>query len=228
MKHVRRYSHLTTCSEQMRGICGTTHAPCHPPVHTSLEFHWIVHGERIPENLAAPVDAMTRIIFLLTSLSQWTSRHLFCPEFQKIDHTISHSECWHYSLCIVSILPAVYGHILLGLFGQFLFQYKNNRTYRISIPKRTDFVLFWKQNSWRDKHWRKSGYAIFPLKDRRKLPKEHDYRLFCLFQTNRYSIYSINSTIRSRIDGILFCSFQNQNRSQRTQLPPILCILILE
>ena len=106
MKHVRRYSHLTTCSEQMRGICGTTHMhPCHPWVCTSLEFHWIVHGERIPENLAAPVDAMTHIIFLLPSLSRWTSRHLFCPEFQKIDHTISHSECWHYSLCIVSILP---------------------------------------------------------------------------------------------------------------------------
>ena len=32
--------------------------------------------------------------------------------------------------------------ILLGLFRRFLFRYKNNRTYRISIPKRTDFVLF--------------------------------------------------------------------------------------
>ena len=34
------------------------------------------------------------------------------------------------------------GCILLGLFRQFLFRYRNNRTYRISIPKRTDFVLF--------------------------------------------------------------------------------------
>ena len=54
---------------------------------------------------------------------------------------------------------------------------------------------------------RKSGYAIFPPKDRRKLPNQHDYRLFCLFRTNRYSV---NSAIWSRIDEILFnvlCSY---------------------
>ena len=62
---------------------------------------------------------------------------------------------------------------------------------------------------------RKSGYAIFPPKDGRKLPKEHDYRLFCLFRTNRYSV---NSAIGSRIDGILFRSFQNQNRSQKNTI----------
>ena len=62
---------------------------------------------------------------------------------------------------------------------------------------------------------RKSGYAIFPPKDGKKLLKEHDYRLFCLFQRNCYSIYSVNSAIGSRTDGILFCSFQNQNRSQK-------------
>ena len=62
---------------------------------------------------------------------------------------------------------------------------------------------------------RKSGYAIFPPRDRRKLPKEHDYRLFCLFLTNRYSI---NSAIGSRIDGILFRSFRNQNRSQKNTI----------
>ena len=39
--------------------------------------------------------------------------------------------------------------ILLGLFRRFLFRYKNNRTYRIS--KEQTFMLFWKQNSWRDK-----------------------------------------------------------------------------
>ena len=38
---------------------------------------------------------------------------------------------------------------------------------------------------------RKSRYAIFPPKDRRKLPNEHDYRLFCLFRTNCYSVYTI-------------------------------------
>ena len=62
---------------------------------------------------------------------------------------------------------------------------------------------------------RKSGYAIFPPKDRRKLPKEHDYRLYCLFQTNRYSV---NSAVGSRIDAILFRSFQNQNRSQKNTI----------
>ena len=55
---------------------------------------------------------------------------------------------------------------------------------------------------------RKSGYALFLLKDRRQLPNEHDYWLFCLFRTNCYSVYiSVNSAIRSRIDGILFRSF---------------------
>ena len=65
---------------------------------------------------------------------------------------------------------------------------------------------------------RKSGYTIFPPKDRRKLPKEHDYRLFCLFRTNCYSVYSVNSAIESRIDGILFRSFRNQNRSQKNTI----------
>ena len=44
------------------------------------------------------------------------------------------------------------GCILLGLFRRFLFRYKNNRKDRIAIPKRTDFLLFWKQNSWRYKN----------------------------------------------------------------------------
>ena len=57
--------------------------------------------------------------------------------------------------------------------------------------------------------------AVRPRKSRRKLPKEHDYRLFCVFRTNRYSVYSANSAIRSRIDGILLRSFRNQNRSQK-------------
>ena len=65
---------------------------------------------------------------------------------------------------------------------------------------------------------RKSGYAIFPPKDRRQLPKEDDCRLFCVFQANRYSVYSVNSVIGSRIDGILFRSFWNQNRSQKNTI----------
>ena len=65
---------------------------------------------------------------------------------------------------------------------------------------------------------RKSGYTIFPPKDGRKLPKEHNCRLFCLFRTNRYSAYSADSAIGSRIDGILFRSFWSQNRSQKNTI----------
>ena len=66
---------------------------------------------------------------------------------------------------------------------------------------------------------RMSGYAIFPPKehencDGRKLPKGHDYWLFCLFRTNRYSVNSIGS----RFAGILFHSFRNQNRSQKNTI----------
>ena len=57
-----------------------------------------------------------------------------------------------------------------------------------------------------------------PAKRLAKIAKEHDYQLFCLFRTNRYSVYSINSAIGSRIDGILFRSFQNQNRSQKNTI----------
>ena len=102
---------------------------------------------------------------------------------------------WSQNLTITSI-SKVRAHPL-GLFRRFLFRFKNNRTYRISIPKRTDFTIP-KQNSWREKSWgHKSRYAILPQKDERKLPKEDDHRLFCLFRTNLYSVYSVNSTIRN-------------------------------
>ena len=103
----------------------------------------------------------------------------------------------------------------MGLFRLFVFRYK---TYRISIPKRTDC---YSENRITDvtknKAMRlsKSGYRIFP-KDRQKLSKGHDYRLFCLLRTNRYSV---NSAIGSRIDAILFCSFQNHNRCQKNKIP---------
>ena len=107
----------------------------------------------------------------------------------------------------------------MGPFRQFIFRYKNNTTHRISIPKRTG--LCYSENRIADvtktnaMRLRKSGYAIFLLKDRRKLPKEHNYRLFCLFPTLPHSVYLVNSVIGSRIDGILFRSFRNQNSSQK-------------
>ena len=108
-------------------------------------------------------------------------------------HFIFHRKCVSFEPVFVIRVPS---KPLAHSFGtipsiRFLFWYKNNRTYRISMPKRTHFVLFWKQNGWRGK----SGYAIFPPKDGRKLPKEQDYRLFCLFR-----------------------SFQNQNRSQKNTI----------
>ena len=65
---------------------------------------------------------------------------------------------------------------------------------------------------------RRSWYTTFPPKDRRKLPKEHDCRLFCLLRTNRHSLYSVTSAIGSRIDGILFGSFRNKKRSQKNTI----------
>ena len=76
--------------------------------------------------------------------------------------------------------------------------YSENRIADVAKIEATRLTRVWVRNS--------------PPKDRRKLPKEHDDRLFCLFRTNRYSVYS---AIGSRIDGILFRSFRNQKRSQK-------------
>ena len=89
--------------------------------------------------------------------------------------------------------PENLGRVLLELFRRFLFRYKNNRTYRVSIPKRTD--LCYSENRIADMtkiktiRPRKSRNTTFPPKDGRK---EHDYRLFCPFWTNRYSVNSVN------------------------------------
>ena len=119
----------------------------------------------------------------------------------------------------------------MGLFRLFVFRYKKRRYKNIQNINSQNNRLCYSENRIADvtkidvMRPRKSGYAIFRPRDGRKLPKEHDYRLFCLFRTNRYSI---NSAIESRIGGILFRSFRNQNTvgPKRTQLPPIPCILI--
>ena len=110
---------------------------------------------------------------------------------------------------------AALGRILLGLFSGIKitehteYQFPKEQTLCYSENRIADVT---KIKAMRP---RKSGYAIFPPKDGRQLPKEHDYRLFCLFRTNRYSV---NSAIGSRIDGILFRSFRNQNRSQKNTI----------
>ena len=63
---------------------------------------------------------------------------------------------------------------------------------------------------------RKSGYDDFSAKRQAKITKRTRLpTIFCLFHTNRCSVYSINSAIGSRIDRILFHSFRNQNRSPK-------------
>ena len=106
--------------------------------------------------------------------------------------------------------------------GAFFWHYSVDSYSGIRITEHTEYQ-FPKEQTWcysenriadvtkiKARRPRKSGYAIFPPKDRRKLPKVYGYRLFCLFRTNRYSVY--------RIDGMLFRSFRNQNRSQKNTI----------
>ena len=60
---------------------------------------------------------------------------------------------------------------------------------------------------------RKSGYSIFPPKDRQKLPKGRDYWLFGLPNKPLFRLFC-----HSRIDGISFCSFWKQNRFQKNTI----------
>ena len=127
-------------------------------------------------------------------------------------------------LSLSCCLTLDYGHTLLELFHQFLFQYKNNRTYwEYQFPKEQNLCYSEKRIADMTKikamRPRKSWSAIFPPEDRWKLPKEHDY---CLFWTNRYSIYSVNSAIGSRIDGIYYSVHSG------IRIPPIPCVVILD
>ena len=75
------------------------------------------------------------------------------------------------------------GRVLLGLFRRFLFIRITEYT-EYQFPK--EQTLCYSENRIADvakikaMRPRKSGYAIFsPAKDGRKLPKGHNYRLFC-------------------------------------------------
>ena len=114
-------------------------------------------------------------------------------------------------------------HWLLGLFRRFLFRTVIRITEHTEYQFPKEQTLCYSQNKIADvtkinaMRPRKCRYAIFPLKDGRKLPKEHDYRLFCLFRIKRYPFYSVNSN-GSRIYGIHCLSFRNQNRSQKNTI----------
>ena len=107
------------------------------------------------------------------------------------------------ALLLYKMYSRYLGHNLLGLFHRYTeYQFPKEQTLCYSENRIADVT---KIKAMRP---RKSGYAIFPSKDRRKLPKEHDYRLFCVFRTNRYSVYS-----GSRIDGILFHQLRAETSS---------------
>ena len=61
----------------------------------------------------------------------------------------------------------------------------------------------------------------FPAENRRKLPKEHDCRLFCLFRTNRYSVYSL-----ILLSGAELTDYYSVHPG--SNIPPSPCILIVE
>ena len=115
-----------------------------------------------------------------------------------------------------------YGLVLLWLYRLFLFRYRYITEHtEYQFPK--EQILWYPENriGWRDKNWRDETEEVwvcnFSVK-RRENFREHDYRLFCLFRRNRYSVYSINYAIGSRIDGIRLRSFRNQNRSQKNTI----------
>ena len=88
--------------------------------------------------------------------------------------------------------------------------------YRISIPKRTDFVLFWKQNRaivTKNEGDETEEFLVrhFLAKRRAKIAKRT--RLYSIL-----TIYSVYSAIGSRTDGIPFHSFRNHNRSQKNTI----------
>ena len=122
-----------------------------------------------------------------------------------------------------------FGRIPLGLFRRILFRYGNNRTYRISIPKRTDFVLFWKQNCWRDKNGGDETEEVwvhnFPAKRRRLLailsvPNKPLFRQFCYREQSwRNTILFIpeSELIPKEHNYCQFCVFSFQNSPKRTR-----------
>ena len=122
-------------------------------------------------------------------------------------------------------------HWLLGLFRRFLFRTVIRITEHTEYQFPKEQTLCYSQNKIADvtkinaMRPRKCRYAIFPLKDGRKLPKEHDYR---------YSVYSKKNAFPSNLLSgaeLTECySFQSGIRigPKSTQLPPIPCILITE
>ena len=122
----------------------------------------------------------------------------------------SHNICWAHLIEIQSMI----------IQGAFYWNYSVDSYSGIRITENTEYqfpkenidVLTWQKLGRRDRGSLGTQFSRRNPKDRRKLPNEHDYRLFCIFQINRYSVYSINSAIGN----------------WRITIPFILCILIPE
>ena len=107
----------------------------------------------------------------------------------------------------------------MGMFRRFVFRYKNNRTYRISIPKRTDCAIL-------------NRIADVTKINRGSLGTQFSRRKNTITGYSVYSeqtaIPSISSILLSEAELTEYYSIHSGIRigPKRTQLPSIPCILI--
>ena len=205
-----------------------------PPL--SLYFPWIPLNSSWRENTRKPSCPS----------GCYDSHHLsidvFKPMNIKTFILLRISKDWshHQSLRMLTLFPLYCKHFTLYLqsMGTFFWDYLVNSYSGIRITEHTEYqfpkeqTLCYSENRIADvtnvdvMRPEKSGYAIFPPKDRQKLPQEHDYWLFCLFQTIHYSVnsaelteyYSVYSGIRigpKRTQLLQFCVFSFQNSPKR-------------
>ena len=119
-------------------------------------------------------------------------------------------------MCVWREVLKLRAHSFGTTFPRFLFWYKNNRTYRISIPKRTNFVLFWKQNSWRDKNWGDETEKSLGTQFLRQKTGEN-----CQKNTmTGYSVYSEQTAIPSiLLSGAELTEYYSVHSGIRTEVP---------
>ena len=97
-------------------------------------------------------------------------------------------------------------YILLGLFWLFLFRFRNNRIHGISISKTTLLHVSDQPEASRDRSGRPRKIS------RQKVPKRT--RILSI-PSKAHSFHSVHSAIGSRMNGMIFRSFQKRNSSQK-------------
>ena len=119
--------------------------------------------------------------------------------------------------------------------GAFFWDYSVDSYSGIRITEHTEYQFPKEQTLWYSENKiadvtkikamrpRKTGYAIFPPKDERKLPKDHNYRLFCLFRTNSYSVEIARGPNERKtvIAGYEWSRVSNEFRHKVYKRPPI-------